>query len=78
MVDSCLKTFPQPVNAATRPSATILRRWPAPNTGQERKRKEPRMPDTMSDTMAEAFCEEYLVTWTEHGEDFTDWLDGDT
>ena len=27
----------------------------------------------MSDTMAEAFCEEYLITWTEHGEDFTGW-----
>ena len=23
------------------------------------------MPDTMSDTMAEAFCEEYLITWME-------------
>ena len=34
----------------------------------------PRMPNTM----AEAFCEEYLITWTEHGEDFTDWRDGDT
>ena len=32
----------------------------------------------MSDTMAEAFCEEYLMTWTEHGEDFTEWRDGDT
>ena len=32
----------------------------------------------MSDTMAEAFCEEHLMTWTEHGEDFTDWRDGDT
>ena len=31
----------------------------------------------MSNTMAEAFCEEYLITWTEHGEDFTDWRDGD-
>ena len=36
--------------------------------------KEPRMPNTM----AEAFCEEHLMTWTEHGEDFTDWRDGDT
>ena len=27
----------------------------------------------MSDTMAEAFCEEHLITWTEHGEDFTGW-----
>ena len=27
----------------------------------------------MPDTMAEAFCEEYLITWTEHGEDFTGW-----
>ena len=26
---------------------------------------------------AEAFCEEHLITWTEHGEDFTDWRDGD-
>ena len=26
----------------------------------------------MSNTMAEAFCEEHLITWTEHGEDFTD------
>ena len=32
----------------------------------------------MSNTMAEAFCEEHLITWTEHGEDFTDWRDGDT
>ena len=32
----------------------------------------------MSNTMAEAFCEEHLMTWTEHGEDFTDWRDGDT
>ena len=32
----------------------------------------------MPNTMAEAFCEEYLITWTEHGEDFTDWRDGDT
>ena len=31
----------------------------------------------MSDTMAEAFCEEYLITWTEHGEDFTGWLHRD-
>ena len=31
----------------------------------------------MPNTMAEAFCEEYLITWTEHGEDFTDWRDGD-
>ena len=31
----------------------------------------------MSNTMAEAFCEEYLITWTEHGEDFTDWRQGD-
>ena len=31
----------------------------------------------MSNTMAEAFCEEYLMTWTEHGEDFTDWREGD-
>ena len=31
----------------------------------------------MSNTMAEAFCEEHLITWTEHGEDFTDWRDGD-
>ena len=27
----------------------------------------------MSDTVAEAFCEEYVITWTEHGEDFTGW-----
>ena len=27
--------------------------------------------------MAEAFCEEHLITRTEHGEDFTDWRDGD-
>ena len=32
----------------------------------------------MSNTMAEAFCEEHLMTWMEHGEDFTDWRDGDT
>ena len=31
----------------------------------------------MSNTMAEAFCEEYLITWTEQGEDFTGWRDGD-
>ena len=31
----------------------------------------------MSNTMAEAFCEEYLITWTEHGEEFTDWQEGD-
>ena len=31
----------------------------------------------MPNTMAEACCEEYLITWTEHGEDFTDWRDGD-
>ena len=31
----------------------------------------------MPNTMAEAFCEEYLITWTEHGQDFTDWRDGD-
>ena len=31
------------------------------------------MPDTMSDTMAEAFCKERLITWTEHGQDFTRW-----
>ena len=35
---------------------------------------EPRMPNTM----VEAFCGEHLRTWTEHGEDFTDWRDGDT
>ena len=35
------------------------------------------MSDTMPGTMAEALCEEYLITWTEHGEDFTDWRDGD-
>ena len=29
----------------------------------------------MPNTMAEAFCEEHLITWTEHGEDFTDWRD---
>ena len=27
----------------------------------------------MPNTMAEAFCEEHLITWTEHGEDFTGW-----
>ena len=31
------------------------------------------MANTMPDTMAEAFCEEYLTTWTQHGEDFTRW-----
>ena len=31
------------------------------------------MSNTMPDTMAEAFCEEYLTTWTQHGEDFTHW-----
>ena len=31
----------------------------------------------MPNTMAEAFCEEHLITRTEHGEDFTDWRDGD-
>ena len=29
----------------------------------------------MPNTMAEAFCKEHLMTWTEHGEDFTDWRD---
>ena len=49
---------------------------PQPETpaGKEPARKEPPMPNTM----AEAFCEEHLMTWTEHGEDFTDWRDGDT
>ena len=31
------------------------------------------MSNTMPDTMAEAFCEEYLTTWTQHGEAFTHW-----
>ena len=31
----------------------------------------------MSNTMAEAFCEEYLITWTEHGQGFTGWLHRD-
>ena len=31
------------------------------------------MSNTMPDTMAEAFCEEYLTTWTQHGENFTHW-----
>ena len=31
----------------------------------------------MPNTMAEAFCEEYLITWTEHGEEFTGWLHRD-
>ena len=31
----------------------------------------------MPNTMAEAFCKEHLMTWTEHGEDFTDWRDRD-
>ena len=31
----------------------------------------------MSNTMAEAFCEEHLMTWTEYGQDFTGWRDGD-
>ena len=31
----------------------------------------------MPNTMAEAFCEEYLITRTEHGQDFTGWRDGD-
>ena len=31
----------------------------------------------MSNTMAEHFCEEHLITWTEHGQDFTDWPGGD-
>ena len=31
----------------------------------------------MPNTMAEAFCEEHLITWTEHGQDFTDWRHGD-
>ena len=35
------------------------------------------MSNTMEDTMAEAFCEEYLITWTEHSEDFTGWLHRD-
>ena len=35
------------------------------------------MSNTMPDTMAEAFCEEYLITWTEHGQDFTSWLHKD-
>ena len=35
------------------------------------------MSNTMEDTMAEAFCEEYLITWTEHGEELTGWLHKD-
>ena len=31
----------------------------------------------MPNTMAEAFCEEHLITRTEHGEDFTGWLHRD-
>ena len=38
-VDSCIKTFPRPVNAATRPSAAILRGWPTPNIHQGAKQK---------------------------------------
>ena len=35
------------------------------------------MSNTMPDTMAEAFCEEYLTTWTEHGQVLTSWLHKD-
>ena len=35
------------------------------------------MSNTMPDTMAEAFCEEYLTTWTQHGEELTGWLHKD-
>ena len=38
-VDSCIKTFPRPVNAATRPSAAILRGWPTPNISQGAEQK---------------------------------------
>ena len=31
----------------------------------------------MPDTMAEAFCKARLTTWTEQGQDFTGWQDGD-
>ena len=31
----------------------------------------------MPNTMVEAFCEEHLITRAEHGQDFTDWRDGD-
>ena len=31
----------------------------------------------MPGTMAEAFCKERLITWTEPGQDFTGWQDGD-
>ena len=31
----------------------------------------------MSDTMAEAFCKEHLITWMENGEEHTSWRDGD-
>ena len=49
---------------------------PQPKTpaGNEPAGRDPRIPNTM----AEAFCGEHLMTWTEHGEDFTDWRDGDT
>ena len=35
------------------------------------------MSNTVPDTMAEAFCEEHLISWTEHGQDFTGWLHRD-
>ena len=49
---------------------------PQPKTpaGKEPAGGKPRIPNTM----AEAFCQEHLITWTEHGEDFTDWRDGNT
>ena len=31
----------------------------------------------MSNTMAEAFCKEHLITWMENGEEHTSWEDGD-
>lgn len=33
------------------------------------------MTEAKLQAMAEAFCEEYLLTWTEHGRNFTDWQD---
>ena len=50
-------------------AAIACRRWgPTPRSNPktaagDATRKEP----GMSNTMAEAFCEEYLITWTEHG-----------
>ncbi len=60
------------------PCLQAVRYNPNPNPNPQRQtetltRKEPEM----SNTMAESFCEEYLMTGTELGQDYTDWRDGD-